>query len=98
MPKWSPDGSKLAFDFVEGQKAYLTILDLVTNEMSTVLELDPVYRFYVWNWSPDGKWLLYFAAQENETGLYLLSYETGESYFILDTFRTMDPFEVRWLP
>lgn len=59
MPKFSPDGKKIAY--VEGRRT-LKIMDLA--DKTTVTLMTPAELFHMWDgdqyctWSPDSKWLL----------------------------------------
>ncbi len=59
LPKYSPDGKKLAF--IEGRRT-LKVIDLASNAAITLLTPDDLFHMRdgdkYFTWSPDSKWLL----------------------------------------
>ena len=59
LPKYSPDGKKLAF--IEGRRS-LKVIDLATNKETVLLTPDDLFHMSdgdkYFTWSPDSKWLL----------------------------------------
>lgn len=74
-PRWSPDGSKLAFVRDEGQNTAVVILNMSTGEETRIdtpaIELDPEF-------SADGEWLFYSSGVSGSINLYRRNLSTGE--------------------
>ena len=47
LPIWSSDGSQLAFGFLEESRARLLIWNENNQQMTNILEMENIYRFYV---------------------------------------------------
>jgi TolB protein len=57
QPRWSPDGARVAF-IRYGAALSLSVLDLRTSRVRSVLRLDPsMSQVFDHAWSPDGRWL-----------------------------------------
>jgi dipeptidyl aminopeptidase/acylaminoacyl peptidase len=59
-PAWSPDGSKLSFDEVEGFEQHIAVVDVTTGKRST---LRPRELVSAAAWSPDGTQLAFLATR-----------------------------------
>ena len=88
VPSWSPVSSQLAF--IQGTRE--------DDEVKTIPESENMQNFTVLSWSPNGQWLLTFAASEDRSCLYLINPFNGDTYCAIDTTGTLNPFEVFWLP
>ncbi|MBL1129601.1 MAG: hypothetical protein D8M54_13970 [Chloroflexi bacterium] len=101
---WSPDSSQLAMAITEREKeASMHVLDIESGELRDLWQSTESARFYIADWSPDSKWLLFFNGQEwspqdDEAGIYLINKNGGESYLVLDTSGSRDPIGFYWLP
>lgn len=79
------------------------VLDIESGELRDLWQSTESARFYIADWSPDSKWLLFFNGQEwspqdDEAGIYLINKNGGESYLVLDTSGSRDPIGFYWLP
>ena len=91
-PTWSPDGSTLAS--ADTSKTNVFPLDPAAGSPRTVPQLGDE-RFWIVDWSPDGKWLAGRTAKSGivRPGLVLYSFETGSIERITDRGRYWT-----WLP
>lgn len=80
---WSPDGRRLAFDFMTTHGRDISIYDFDTQGFTSLLEgeYDSRHPYY----SPDGKWLYYAADQTGIFNIYRRSLETGETELLTNT-------------
>lgn len=69
-PKWSPDGSKLAYVSFESQKSTVIVQDLVTGQRSTVSNFKG--DNYAPNWSPDGSKLVVALSKDAVSQIYVI--------------------------
>jgi len=88
MPALSPDGTKLVYLDQGGDSYDIFLLDLATGE-ERQLTRNSFNEMYL-SWSPDGKKIVYMAAQEkNNLDIFVLDIETGE-VFRLTTDKATD--------
>jgi len=75
-PKWSPDGTRLAYVSFESQKATVVVQNLATGERRTVA------NFFGNNsapaWSPDGRTLAVTLTKDGTSQIYLIPATGGE--------------------
>ncbi len=94
-PSWSPDGSRIATGFIEGEQAGVMVIDPLTGSHFD-FALDTFTNSVIW--SPDGQWLLFQLVQSDEMGLYVMNIEQGIPYLLLDTTGKLHPPEyISWL-
>lgn len=102
-PAWSPDNSKLATTFSDGDRTGFLITDLLEGTTHELL-LNPPVRPAVWDaplWSPDGNWLLVLsepADQDTNSGIYIIDILNGVPYRVMDTTGLQRPYDFTWLP
>ena len=97
-PMWSPQGRYLAAAFEKDEMIDLLSIDIETDEINTITHFDNVKQFEILSWSPNGKWILVFLAQENKSCLYIINHENGEGYCAVDSTGMINPYAVYWLP
>ena len=97
-PVWSPQGAFLATGSMEDGLAKIFILETSTGKINPLTQVENVYDFDILSWSPDGQWLLVFLVQEDKSCLYVINYENGNTYCVVDTTGTVNPSNVYWLP
>jgi Tol biopolymer transport system component len=98
LPVWSLEGNYLAIGSQEAETASLLVYAVETGELRTLTDLENVQEFEILSWSPDERWLLLFGASENQSCLYLVDTENGNTYCAVDSTGTLNPFEVYWVP
>lgn len=98
VPVWSPLENRLAVALVEAGIAKVLTLDPQTNMMTEVFQSELFQTIKLFDWSPDGEWLLIFAANEEQSGLYVVHMDSGASYQVMETTRGEPPWELVWLP
>ncbi len=85
--KWSPDSKKIAFSDREFRLQYvdLTTKKLILVRKSTTSEIRN------FDWSPDGKWIVYSEAADNQFNIiYLYQLESTNIYSVTDDWYTSD--------
>lgn len=95
-PSWSPDGSRLAAGFIQGEEAGIIVVDSATGQRQE-FPLEIFTNSVIW--SPDGQWLLFELVQSSDkSGLYVMNVEEGVPYLILDTSGKLHvPEYMAWL-
>ncbi len=93
-PKWSPDGSKLAYVSFESRKSTVIIQDLATGQRRTVANFKG--DNYAPNWSPDGSRLVVALSKDSISQIYTLPVAGGEPMRVtessaIDTNATFTP-------
>jgi len=69
-PKWSPNGSKLAYVSFESQKSTVIVQDLVSGQRTTVSNFRG--DNYAPNWSPDGSKLVVALSKDSVSQIYVV--------------------------
>lgn len=93
-PKWSPDGTRLAYVSFESRKSTVIVQDLATGQRKTISNFKG--DNYAPNWSPDGTKLVVALSRDSVSQIYIISASGGdakrvtESNFI-DTNATFTP-------
>ncbi len=75
-PKWSPDGSKLAYVTFESRKSNVVIQDLITGQRKVVANFKG--DNYAPSWSPDGNSLLLALSRDAVSQIYAIPAGGGE--------------------
>jgi TolB protein len=93
-PKWSPDGTKLAYVSFEKRKSSVFVQDLVTGQRDLVANFRG--DNYAPNWSPDGKRLVVALSKDSISQIYTISAGGGEAVRVtesssIDTNATFTP-------
>ena len=98
IPVWSPLENRLAVALVENGVAQVVTLDPHANLVAEVFRSELFQTVKLFAWSPDGEWLLLSAANEDQSGLYIVHAYNGISYKVMDTTGGEPPWELVWLP
>ncbi|GIK57187.1 MAG: hypothetical protein HND44_02395 [Chloroflexi bacterium] len=94
-PSWSPDGSRIAAGFIQGEQNGIMVIDPGSGQRQD-FPLEIFTNSVIW--SPDGQWLLFPLVQSDKSGLYVMSIEEGMPYLILDTSGKLHiPKYITWL-
>jgi TolB protein len=93
-PKWSPDGSKLAYVSFESRKSTVIVQDLATGLRKTVANFRG--DNYAPNWSPDGSKLVVSLSKDAVSQIYVISANGGDATRVtesngIDTNATFTP-------
>ncbi len=93
-PKWSPDGSKLAYVSFESRKSTVIVQDLASGQRKTVANFRG--DNYAPNWSPDGSKLVVALSKDAVSQIYIIPANGGEAVRItqsngIDTNATFTP-------
>lgn len=75
-PKWSPDGSKLAYVTFESRKSNVVVQDLITGQRRVVANFRG--DNYAPSWSPDGTQLAVALSRDAVSQIYIISAAGGE--------------------
>jgi Tol biopolymer transport system component len=98
IPVWSPLENRLAVSLVEDGIAKVLTFDPQAYAVTEVFQSEIYHTVRLFDWSPDGEWLLLFAANEDQSGLYVVHMTSGISYQVMDTTGGEPPWELVWLP
>ena len=82
-PKWSPDGSKLAYVSFESRKSTVIVQDLVTGQRKTVSNFRG--DNYAPNWSPDGSKLVVALSRDSISQIYVIPATGGDAVRITES-------------
>lgn len=82
-PKWSPDGSKIAYVSFESRKSSVIVQDLATGQRKTVANFRG--DNYAPSWSPDGSKLVVTLSKDSVAQIYVISAAGGEAVRVLDS-------------
>jgi TolB protein len=77
-PKWSPDGTKLAYVSFETRKSNVIVQNLATGERRTVANFRG--DNYAPNWSPDGSKLVIALSKDSVSQIYTIPATGGEPF------------------
>lgn len=86
-PKWSPDGSKLAYVTFESRKSNVVVQDLITGQRKVVANFRG--DNYAPSWSPDGNNLLVALSRDSVSQIYAIPAGGGEARRITES-RSID--------
>lgn len=78
--KWSPDSKKIAWN-EKGNTLYITDTD---NGKNTMVETSGISPIHSYNWSPDGKYLVYVRPEKTMNNLIVYDLENGKKHQITD--------------
>jgi dipeptidyl aminopeptidase/acylaminoacyl peptidase len=97
-PRYSPDGSQIAFvvDFNGSEDFHILLHDLATAKQT---ELSPGISDTIqacFAWSPDGKQIAYISDQSGQFNVYVMSIADGEAHQVLDA--GYPAWKVAWSP
>ena len=98
-PRWSPDGTKIAYTASTGEEDKIFVYDLST-ERTTAIE---VQDFFFWplrpdfSWSPDSSHLAFYAEDEDSGAIGLWNIEDKSYQWVLDSELLFDAFPI-WSP
>ncbi len=97
-PRWSPDGSKLAYvlDLDGGENYDIYIYDSATGQHTNSTPNTPDAITTDYDWSPDGKFLAYCCDKAGRFDTYIIPAEGGEPRLIFD--QPYPDFSVYWSP
>jgi Tol biopolymer transport system component len=98
IPIWSPLENRIAIALVEDGIAKVLTLDPQAATITEVFQSESIQTIKLYDWSPDGQWLLLFAGNEEQSGLHIVDVGSGASYRVMDTTRGEVPREIVWLP
>lgn len=96
-PRWSPDGSSIAFDY-DGTKDYFNELGMVNADGSNLRQLtrsgaaNTYEEYWMGEWTPDSKQLIYTYIQYNRQGNQLLLFVLRLARFCLTVDQTLCGF------
>ncbi len=82
-PKWSPDGTKLAYVSFENRKSSVFVQDLVTSKRTLVANFKG--DNYAPNWSPDGKQLVVTLSKDSVAQIYVISAAGGDAVRVVES-------------
>lgn len=93
-PKWSPDGSRIAYVSFESRKSTVIVQDLSTGQRRTISNFRG--DNYAPNWSPDGSQLVVALSKDAISQIYVISANGGEPRRVtesasIDTNATFTP-------
>jgi TolB protein len=86
-PKWSPDGSKLAYVSFESRKSNIIVQDLGSSKRTVVANFRG--DNYAPSWSPDGQRLVISLSRDGDSQIYTIPADGGEP-FRVSTSKSID--------
>ena len=93
-PKWSPDGTKLAYVSFESRKSTVIVQDLATGQRKTISNFKG--DNYAPNWAPDSSKLVVALSKDSVSQIYIISVNGGDAQRVtesnsIDTNATFTP-------
>ncbi len=82
-PKWSPDGTKLAYVSYESRKSTVIVQDLATGQRRTVANFRG--DNYAPNWSPDGTRLVVALSKDSISQVYIVPATGGDAVRVTES-------------
>lgn len=82
-PKWSPDGTKLAYVSYESRKSTVIVQDLATGQRRTVANFRG--DNYAPNWSPDGTKLVVALSKDSISQVYVVPATGGDAVRVTES-------------
>ncbi|MEO8104540.1 MAG: Tol-Pal system beta propeller repeat protein TolB [Betaproteobacteria bacterium] len=82
-PKWSPDGTKIAYVSFENRKSSVFVQDLVTSKRTLVANFRG--DNYAPNWSPDGSKLVVTLSKDSVAQIYVIPATGGEAMRVVES-------------
>lgn len=98
---WSPDGTKLALVTTESNELLIAVVNDKSIENIVVVDKSKQEKMSSPQWSPSGKFVLYYKAGKENTEIYTFSLASGEKHFIATLPKTNDNFSqpiAAWSP
>jgi Tol biopolymer transport system component len=77
FPRWSGDGSRIAFERVRGEDTFLTVVPAAGGE-SRQLTFEPAHS-WPWGWSPDGDKIAFAGSRDGVWNIYWVSLSDGRT-------------------
>jgi hypothetical protein len=96
-PVWSTGGLELAVGVLQEGQPKILLIDVGNNQTEGLLLPAAMQQVEVFAWSPHQEWLLFFAEQNDTTGLYVIHRDGGEPHLIMDTTGGSVPEDPVWL-
>ncbi len=93
-PKWSPDGTKLAYVSFESRKSTVIVQDLATGQRKTISNFKG--DNYAPNWAPDSSKLVVALSKDSVSQIYIIAANGGDARRVtesnsIDTNATFTP-------
>jgi dipeptidyl aminopeptidase/acylaminoacyl peptidase len=104
-PRWSPDGKYLAYTRYratgpEADRAYVIVILPLTGGEERLVSSEGVFRDYVYDWSPDGQWIVGSTNRNHKERWELASFPVSAAPHAETGFRVLatDPQVDLWAP
>jgi len=95
---WSPDNRNIFLGQHQEGIVWVSTIEVSANKRQNLLQLSSIYDFTALAWSPDGQWLLFYVAKEDNTsGFYIVDVLGNNMTRVLDTTNTLKPLGVAWI-
>ncbi len=92
-PRWSPNGDKLLFTMLQGNEAYLYLIDAATNRTELLHQMPYYFNFRAYAWSPDSRYIGYYFRR-----MFVLDTETGALTEVARGYEFDDLEQLVWTP
>jgi Tol biopolymer transport system component len=93
-PQWSPDGSRIAFDSLRGDRWEIYVADVAEQKpRKLITNINNVIRPH---WSRDGKWIYFRSNQPGRMGVYRCPASGGDAIAVsndIDGFSPQESFD-----